>query len=238
MVFLSNRNGADALWIKRPGKPPAMLFDAGADAPFRAAIAPDGRHIALANFVLNHEGVIRILTADGASSGYFNVGFLPAGFPTWTPDSKALVIYDEKTDRAVRAEIDNPAHRTPVAPPSWLAVTIRNSGTYAIRNNKPGVWRIDGGEKLISAKYPPRFGPPLTFRGDDILIPDFSAQSGPRILAQPLSGGPDRLVAYAPGAEDRRYQSKFAVDPTNGEIIYVASVVNDTNIDLLTLTKH
>jgi len=238
MIFLSNRNGADALWIRRPGKDPVLLFDAGADAPFRAAIAPDGRHIAVVNFVLNHEVVIRILTADGASAGTFTVGVLPAGFPTWTPDSKALVIYDEKTDQAVRAEIDNPSRRTPVGPPAWLGVSVRDDGVYAIRLDKPGVWRIDGGPKLISSKYPLGFGPPLAFRGQDILIPEFGAEGGARILAQPLAGGPDRVIAYAPGAEDPRYQSKITVDPTNGEIIYVASVVNDTNIDILTLVRR
>ncbi len=238
MVFLSNRSGANALWIKRPGKSPAILFDAGDDAPVRAAIAPDGRHIAVVDFVLNQEPVVRILTADGASSGYFNVEALAIGYPTWTPDSKALVIFDEKSEGAVRVEIDNPAHRTRVAPAPWKGVTIRNDGTYAVLVSKPGVWRIDGGEKLISAKYPRFFSPPLSFRRSDILVPDFYAEGGARFLGQPLSGGPDRVLAYAPGAEDRRYASSYAVDPTNGDIIYVASIVNDTNIDLLTLVRH
>ena len=238
MVFLSNRTGANALWIKRPGKSSALLFDAGADVPVRVAIAPDGRHIAVVDYALDRETVVRILTADGANSGYFNVGALGIGFPTWTPDSKALVIYDDKSEGAIRVEIDNPAHRTPVAPPPWKGVTVRDNGTYAVLVNKPGVWRIDGGEKLISAKYPRFFTPPLSFRGGDILIPDFNAEGGARFLDQPLSGGPDRVLAYAPGAEDRRYASSYAVNPTNGDIIYVASIVDDTNIDLLTLVRH
>ena len=138
----------------------------------------------------------------------------------------------------MRIDIDNPSHRTPVAPPSWLGVSIRDNGTFATRGDKPGLWRIDGGEKLISAKYPFRFGPPIAFWKDDILIPDFGAPGGARLLAQPVSGGPDRVLAYTPGAEDPRYQSKFAVDPTNGEIVYVASVANDTNIDILTLVHR
>jgi hypothetical protein len=148
------------------------------------------------------------------------------------------VLYDRARQQAMRVDIDNPAHRTPVAPPPWLGVTIRDEGTYATRPGKAGVWRIDGGERLISAKYPRPFNPPLAFRGNDVLIPDFDAEGGARILAQPLAGGPDRVLAYAPGAEDRFYQSKIAVNPTNGEIIYVASVVDDTNIDLLTLVRH
>ena len=238
LAFLSNRNGANALWVQKPGKPPALLFDAGADAPFRAAIAPDGRHIAIASFELDHGIALRILTAEGASSNSIHVDLMPPGFPTWTPDSKALVLFDATHQQAVRVDIDNPSHRTPVAPPAWVGVTVRNDGTYATLFTKPGVWRIDGGEKLISAKYPRYFNPPLAFRGSELLIPDFSAEQGARILAQPLAGGPDRVLAYAPGAEDRDYQSKMTVNPTNGEIIYVASVARDTNIDLLTLVRH
>ena len=76
--------------------------------------------------------------------------------------------------------------------------------------------------------------------GDDLLVPDFNAAEGPRILAQPLAGGPDRVLAYAPGAEAQQdgLQSKMAVNPKTGEIIYVAAVQSDTNIDLLTLRKR
>jgi hypothetical protein len=78
------------------------------------------------------------------------------------------------------------------------------------------------------------------FRGDDVLIPDFKAPDGPRILAQPLSGEPDRVLAYAPGAQAVEFglESKMAVNPKTGEVIYVAAVQGDTNIDLLTLARH
>jgi hypothetical protein len=55
-----------------------------------------------------------------------------------------------------------------------------------------------------------------------------------------LADGPYRVLGYAPGAEaqDRFFESKMAVNPKTGEVIYVAAVQGDTNIDLLTLTKH
>ena len=75
--------------------------------------------------------------------------------------------------------------------------------------------------------------------GDDLLVPDFDAAGGPRILAQPLAGGPDRVLAYAPGAVTTEgLQSKMVVNPKTGEIIYVAAVQSDSNIDLLTLARH
>jgi len=39
-------------------------------------------------------------------------------------------------------------------------------------------------------------------------------------------------------AEDKGYLGKMATNPKTGELIYAASVVHDTNIDLLTLAKH
>jgi hypothetical protein len=65
-----------------------------------------------------------------------------------------------------------------------------------------------------------------------VLIPDFAAEGGPRILAQPLAGGPDRVLAYAPGI-----QSRIAVNPRTGEMIY-GVIFHNNNIDLLTLAKR
>jgi hypothetical protein len=55
-----------------------------------------------------------------------------------------------------------------------------------------------------------------------------------------LADGPYRVLGYAPGAEaqDKFFESKMTVNPKTGEVIYVAAVQCDTNIDLLTLTKH
>jgi hypothetical protein len=47
------------------------------------------------------------------------------------------------------------------------------------------------------------------------------------------------VLAYAPGAMTQEgRQSKMTVDPKTGEIIYVAAVQSDSNIDLLTLAKR
>ena len=93
--------------------------------------------------------------------------------------------------------------------------------------------------RQISPKYPMRWETPPAFLGNDLLVPDFGAPGGPRILAQPLAGGPDRVLAYVPGAmTEEGVQSKMAVNPKTGETIYVAAVQSDSNIDLLTLARH
>ena len=89
----------------------------------------------------------------------------------------------------------------------------------------------------MTDNYPSSWGPPVALLGDDLLVPDFNAAEGSRILAQPLAGGPDRVLAYAPGAQAKteRQESGMAVNPkTTGEVIYVAAVQKSdkTNIDL------
>jgi len=144
---------------------------------------------------------IKVLTADGASVASFAVPSIGIGTPTWTPDGKAVIVMNLQIFRPIRIEVADPTRRTPVAPLDWDGITIRDNGTFAVRFDKPGVWQIDNGIRLISGKYPAAFSPQLAFRGEDVLIPEFNASGGPRILAQPVAGGPDRVLAYAPGAQ-------------------------------------
>jgi hypothetical protein len=135
--------------------------------------------------------------------------------------------------------IDNPARRTPFAAPHWVGIAIRNNGIFATRADTPGIWRIDGGTKQINSVYPSFYQPQLAFLRDDVLVPDYTSAGMPRILAQPASGGPSQVIAYAPGAVNRDgFQSDVAVNPATGEIIYTAQISRDTNIDLLTLARH
>jgi Tol biopolymer transport system component/DNA-binding winged helix-turn-helix (wHTH) protein len=242
LAFLSNRLGTNAVWIMKPGAAPTQLFDFGLLRLSRVQFSPDGTRLAVAaqSAVGILDGMtVRILTVDGANVASLNVASVGFGTPTWTLDGKGMVVSDPKSVRAFRIAIDNPEQRSPVAAAGWGGVTIRDNGIYASRADKPGLWRIDHGTVLINDKYPTHFGPPIAFRGDDVLIPDFDVQDGARILAQPLAGGPDRVIAYAPGATTHDgFQSAFAVNPKTAEIIYVALVQRDANIDLLTLAKR
>jgi Tol biopolymer transport system component len=238
LAFISNRSGTNAIWIMKPGATPAPLFDAGFAGLGRQNFSPDGTLLAVMITTPEKSVKIKILTADGASVASFDVPSSGVDLPTWTPDGKGLIMWDSRIRRAVRVDVADPARRTPVAPPDWQAVTIRSNGTFATRRGKAGVWRIDNGIRLLSSKYPVGWVPSIVFLGDDVLIPDFGAPGGPRILAQPLAGGPDRVIAYAPGAEWLGGQSRMTVNPKTGEIIYPATVQSDSNIDLLTLARR
>ena len=239
LAFLSNRSSTNAVWTMKPGQSPALLYDAGLLPLFRLEYSPDGSRLAAA--IARPDGItMKILTADGAVMTTFDSPTLGYGHPSWTPDGKEVVVFDRSVLHEVRVALDNPAKRIPTpASPPWAGIAIRANGTFSARIDMPGLWRIDREPRLISGKYPIYFDPPVTFQGDDLLVPDFDAPEGPRILAQPLAGGPDRVLAYAPGAQAREggLMSKMAVNPKSGEIIYVAGLQGDTNIDLLTLAR-
>jgi len=238
LIFLSNRSGTNAIWEMKPGAAPRILMDDGLFPLRRVRISPDDTQLAVESDTLQSARV-KIMTRAGATISQFEYPSRGLGLPNWTPDGKALLVFDRHTLSTMRVPIDNAAKQASIAPPHWVGVTIRKEGTFAIRADSPGIWRIDGGIKLINSDYPRFYDPPLAFRGQDVLIPQYNPGAAPRILAQPLSGGPARIVAYAPGAANRPgLQSDIAVNPATGDIIYVASVSHDTNIDLLTLAKR
>jgi Tol biopolymer transport system component len=238
LAFLSNRSGTNAIWTIKPGASPTLLYDAGFTPAFRLEFSPDGKYLAMP--VATNDGVdINILTSDGAAMAMFHSTALGSGAPTWTADSKAVIALDKTIFTYMQIDIANPAHRRPAAPRLWSAVISHGGGTFAALSGKPGYWQIGLQPRLVTAKYPVRWDPPPELRGEELLVPDFDAAGGPRILAQPLAGGPDRVLAYLPGAiTGNTNQSKMAVNPRTGEIIYVAAVQSDSNIDLLTLARH
>lgn len=238
LAFASNRSGSNAIWLMKPNAAPTMLLDQGLSSIRRVQFSPDGTRLAVVN-ESTQSVTVKIITRAGANLSSFDMPSLGLGLPTWTPDGKAVLVFDRFTLRTILIPVDNPAKRRPFGPPHWVGVSIRNDGTFATRADKPGIWRIDGKIKSINNAYPAYFESPLAFRESDVLVPDFSLEKTPRIFAQPLSGGPSREIAFAPGAiSTGRLQSDFAVNPLTGEIVYTALISRDTNIDLLKMEKR
>ncbi len=240
LAFLSNRSSTNAIWVMAPGGAPSLLYDAGLLHLFRVEFSPDGSRLAAA--IAHENGItIRIVSAGGAVMTSFDSPTLGWAHPTWTPDGKGVIVFDRRVMQEVCISLDDPSQRSPVTEPPWCKVKLRaGGGVFCGRIDKPGVWQIGKEPRQVSGKYPVHFAPPISFRGDDLLIPDFNAPEGARILAQPLAGGPDRILGYAPGAFhlEGANQSKMATNPATGEVIYVAAVQGDTNIDLLTLSRR
>jgi len=239
LAFISNRSGTNAIWLMKPGAAPAMLFDAGLLAIHRVRFSPDGARLVVA-YETPQSASLKIMTRAGANLVSFDVPSLGLGLPSWTPDGNGILNFDRVTLRTMRIPVDNGTKPTPFAPPHWVGIAVRRDGTFATRADKPGIWRIDGEIRRINSIYPAYYEPPLAFRGDDVLVPDYSPDGAPRILAQPVSGGPSREIAGAPGAVNRGgdFQSDFAVNPVTNEIVYTAQISRDTNIDLLKLSHN
>ncbi|HSS15216.1 MAG TPA: hypothetical protein VLL04_15055, partial [Rhizomicrobium sp.] len=239
LAFISNRTGANVIWIQKPGSAATQLFDSGSAPPGLVRFSPDGTKLAIASASRANVN-IRIITLGGASLESYTMPSLGLGLPTWTPDGKALLTFNGRDKRTWRIAADDPAKRTPFTPPHWVGVAVRPEGTFATRADRPGIWRIDGKPSLVTGKYPAYYSPPMAFLGDDVLVPEYPRAATPRLLAQPLSGGPDRLLGYMPGAimKNRTFASDVAVNPKTGDIVYMAAVARDTNIDLLTLVKR
>ena len=235
LFFLSNRSGTNAIWQMKPGAAPSIVMDAGLSPLKRVRVSPDGTMLAAISET-PRTAIVKVITRAGATVMQFEPPSLGLGLPNWTLDSKAILNFDRHTLSTMRVPIDNPAKQAAFAQPHWVGITVRKDGTFATRADKPGIWRIDGTVKQINGDYPRYYDPPLAFRGDDVLVPQFDAGAAPRIFAQPVTGGPSRPLAFAPDAMNRSFE--MAVNPVNGDIIYVASISHDTNIDLLTLAKH
>ena len=240
MAFVSNRSGRDAIWLAKPGAAPTRLLDGEGGLLRSLSFSPDGSRLTVTHVSPQHVRV-RVLTVEGSDITSFEVKNIGVGAPTWTPDGKALVLFDDAADCYLRVEVADTRHRTKLPNCEWDGIVYRPNGVFGARVDKPGVWRLDGAApRLLNAKYPPRYDALLTFRGDDILIPEFGAGITPKILAQPVAGGPDRVLGYAPGAS---YQSALgatpiAVNPQTQEVFYTAEIGRDPNIDLLTLVRR
>jgi hypothetical protein len=239
LAFLSNRSGTNAVWVMKPGAAPSTLFDAGLTPLFRLQFSPDGTRLALVS--AGDSMNIRILTVDGGTVASFVVPSLGFANPTWTPDGKAVLVADIATGKLDRITIDNPTKPIPIAPAKPFGhFAYHGQDIFSVRSDSGGLWQLGKTPRLINNNYPRNYSSPVTFRNNDALIPEFDTASGARIMSQPLAGGPDHLLGFAPGAEalDRFFESKMAVNPKTGEVIYVAAVQGDTNIDLLSLARR
>ena len=161
------------------------------------------------------------------------------GLPTWTPDGKASAECSDLEGGSAVA-IDDPARRLPVAACArrWVTLAFHDNRICAPRFDKGGIWRsrqgaAPGRPQLSQAVRAAE----LHSVGDDAAdVPDFDAPGGSRASCRShWPAGPTGCLAMRqePRRQDRFFESRMAVESQTGEVIYVAAVQGDTNIDLL-----
>jgi hypothetical protein len=177
---------------------------------------------------------LRVVTARGDEVVSFQVPSIGFGLPSWTPDGEHLVLFDKRILQPVRVDLRDPRRREPIESKLDDGITYHDGATYSVSAFKPGIWRLDGGSRLVTSNYPTERRAHLTFLGDDDVLLLGPRDGGDlRILAQPLDGGSARPILYAPAAEP---DTPLAADPTTGDVIYVSDVATEGHIDLLTAT--
>ena len=71
-----------------------------------------------------------------------------------------------------------------------------------------------------------------TIAGDDIVYVDDPFGKRRQLMAQPISRGPVRVMAQVP---NYTAINGFAIDPTDGTVVYAATLNSDSDIELLHL---
>ena len=96
LVFQSNRNGRQAIWIARDGGSPRLLFDGGSlgEAPASPAWSPDGRSIAFAMQPAGatdpEESDIFVMAADGGGVRRLTETPGDDSHPHWSGDGSRI----------------------------------------------------------------------------------------------------------------------------------------------------
>lgn len=239
IVFVSNRQGGHvALWLKPPDGPARALVDL--EDPLvvwgtQPRWSPDGSKIAFAAPVGGRPG-FRIITAAGADIASIGFPGTEISAPAWSADGAALIFpgRDAGGWHLWRVALAEPARLTAMAD-GWRRIRSRGDELYGIRDTEPGIWRIDGTPRRLTATPFPEASEGWTISGDEIAYADETNPDAPRVLAQPIGGGPARVVAEIPGYDG---DSPFAIDPRTGGVIYTMVQSASSDIELYRLARQ
>lgn len=194
--------------------------------------SPDGSRIAFGT--VPGENAIRVITSSGASVAAISFHGIEIGTPAWTADGSALVFpgRDQKGWRLWRVELAHPEMLQVTSYSGWLTIHFRGNELFGVRYDVPGVWRIDSVSRRITGKPSPEHSNEWAIAGDDIVYVDDPFGKHRQLMAQPISGGPARVLAQVP---NYAAGNGFAIDTTGGTVVYTATLNSDSDIELLHL---
>jgi Tol biopolymer transport system component/DNA-binding winged helix-turn-helix (wHTH) protein len=230
------RSGEAGIWIMPPGGEVRQLVSVNSDSHLGGPIfSPDGTRLA---FPAEAAGrlAIRIVDVNGRDLGAVPFFGSQLGVPAWEGDGRSVIFpgRDAGGWRLYRASTSPVGKAEPASAYGWLTVQTRGEELYGVRADSPGVWRIDGVPRRITTLPHPAFPNLWAVAGDAIDYVDDPMGHPPRIMSQPIGGGPARVIAEAPGYA---YDKGFAVNPATGAVVYAATRADETDLEILQLGR-
>ncbi len=237
IAFVRRRPSGDGLWLAPPGGGARKRLDLTPEDAYGSEPrwSPDGTRLA---FGATAGGVpaIRVVTAAGADVATVTLGGAVLHTPAWTADGEALLFPAHAAGawRLWRVDLAHPERPAPTPYVGWRDIRARGDELYGVRFDAPGVWRIDGTPRRITALPPAGFANQWTIAGDAIAYVRDPQGKDASVFAQPIRGGPPRRLALVP-----RYAAAngFAVGRA-GTVIYSAISRTDRDIQLLHLVRR
>jgi Tol biopolymer transport system component/DNA-binding winged helix-turn-helix (wHTH) protein len=236
LAMAGQRSGETAIWIRRPGGEFQRLMALHPDhEPEGLSFSPDGGKIAFSTEVASGPG-IRIVGLDGRDFGSVGFAGSQVGSPVWAADDQSVIFpgRDAGGWRLWRVSTAPMGRPQPASSYGWLSVQSSGHELYGVRADAPGVWRIDGTPRRVTTLPGSAFPSLWTIVGTSIEYVDNTIGHPPRIMRQPLAGGPAKVVAEVPGYD---FDHSFAIDPRTGAVVYPASRTDDTDLQILHLAR-
>jgi Tol biopolymer transport system component/DNA-binding winged helix-turn-helix (wHTH) protein len=233
VAALSRPDGA-GLWVIPRIGPARKLISMHRDAAVGAnpRWSPDGSRIA---FTDAGSAGIRVIAITGAPVATIPLRGREFCSPAWSADGRSLIFpgRDDKGWRLWQVDLARPERLTALPLRGWISIRRYNNELYGVREGTPGVWRIDGTpHQIIKAALmqPDQW----VVTRNSIAWLEYGKQR--LIRAQPIGGGPARVLAQVP---EYALSFGFVIDPVSGSPIYVARLALDAgDIELLHLVQQ
>jgi hypothetical protein len=197
--------------------------------------SPDGTRIAFGSG--DSRFGISVVDRNGAPVAQVPYPTEDFGYFEWTSDGKGFL--QMRTDaqgwRVWRIDLTAPYKARPVLPHGWNWASMAHGTMFGVKDGSPGIWHIDGTPKRLtdwpSAEHPWQWA----IARDQLIYADLSDPIHRRIMAQPMSGGPAKIMGYADGMDD---MSLLAADPATGQVTYSRAARDDPDIGYIRLEKR
>ncbi len=231
----SNRAGEQGVWLMRPGGRGRLLLSSKSAFPNQIAWSPDGA--VFAYVLYDTSASVRIATAAGQEVGRIPVPGTDAGRPAWVAGGRSLVfpVRDAEGWRIWRLDLGRSERPRPITGYGWASVRADGDELYGVRSSRPGVWRIGPPAVQISGAIALTASDAWTIFRHRVIYPDRIHLDHPRLLSDPIDGGPRKVFADLPNAA---FGIDFAIDPHTGVPVYVDAVATDSDIELFHLSHR